>query len=119
MGARLAIVLALLLVGSSLALVQVSHRTRQLYTALDRAETQALHLAAEHEHLQAERGAQARPLRVEEVARAKLAMRHATPAVTHYLPLPADVPAWPASQAPRPVAEMASATPVRLPELLR
>lgn len=100
MSARLAVLLLLALMGSALALVRVAHDSRRLVTELDRAEAQGLRLDTEHEGLQAERHAEARPLRVERMAREKLAMRPATPGVTQYLDLPADSPAWPPSRAP-------------------
>lgn len=94
---RLNLMLLLALIGSSLYLVKVSYDSRRLFSELDRARAEAVQLAADHERLQIERQAQATPLRVERVAREKLAMRSATPAVTEYV------------EAPRPVEAAASA----------
>lgn len=100
MSLRLVLILLVALFGSALAMVRVAHDSRRLVTALDRAEAQGLRLETEHEGLQAERHAEARPLRVERMAREKLAMRPASPGVTQYLALPGGAPAWPASRAP-------------------
>lgn len=86
---RLNLVLLLALIASSLYLVKVSYESRRLFTELDRAQALALQLQSEHERLQLEARAQATPLRVEKVAREKLAMRNATPAVTEYVAAPA------------------------------
>lgn len=85
---RLNVVLLLALIASSLYLVKVSYESRRLFTALDRAQADALRLEREHERLQLDVRAQATPLRVEKVAREKLAMRNASPAVTEYVPAP-------------------------------
>lgn len=78
---QLVLVLALLL--SSLFLVQTSYESRRLYTELDRARSEQARLDSDYKRLEAERQAQATHLRVERVAREKLAMRTVTPAVTH------------------------------------
>ncbi len=85
---RVNAVLLLALVASCLYLVKVSYESRRLYSALDRARAESLRLASDHERLQSERQAEATPLRVERVAREKLAMRSATPAVTEYVESP-------------------------------
>jgi cell division protein FtsL len=82
---RLNFVLLLALIASSLYLVRVSYDSRRLYTALDIAQNDARKLEIEHERLKSEKQSQATPLRVERVARDKLAMRTATPAVTEYV----------------------------------
>ena len=82
---RLNLVLLLALIASSLYLVRVSYDSRRLYTALDIAQNDARKLEIEHERLKSEKQSQATPLRVERVARDKLAMRTATPAVTEYV----------------------------------
>jgi cell division protein FtsL len=73
------------LIGSSLWLVKTSHESRRLFAALDRERGQAQALESERQRLEAERQAQATPLRVERTARTKLAMRPATAAVTVYV----------------------------------
>lgn len=98
---RLNALLLVALVASSLYLVRVSYESRRLFAELDRSQQQAGLLEHDHERLQLERRAQATPLRVEKVAREKLAMRSATPAVTQYVVLEASSPvtAWPSAQA--------------------
>ena len=86
---RLNILLLLILMASAVYLVSLSHDARRLFTALDRAQSEARQLESEHQRLLAERQAQATPLRVEKAAREKLAMRSATPAVTQYVEAPA------------------------------
>lgn len=88
---RLNLVLLVALVASCLYLVKVSYDSRRLYSALDRARAESLRLASDHERLQSERQAQATPLRIERVAREKLAMRSASPAVTQYVEAPRGV----------------------------
>jgi cell division protein FtsL len=92
---RLNLLLLAVLIASCLALVHTAYESRRLYAALDRALGEQRQLEAEHQRLDAERRAQATPLRVERTAREKLQMRTATPAVTHYVVDPAAVPAAP------------------------
>jgi len=82
---RLNIVLLLALMASGLYLVRVTYESRRLYNDLDRARNEEKMLEAESKRLDAEREAQATHLRVEKVARDKLKMRTATPAVTMYV----------------------------------
>jgi cell division protein FtsL len=91
---RLHILLVLAVIGSSLFLVRTAYESRRLYAELDRARAQQRQLDLELRQLEAERHAQATNLRVEKVARERLAMRPATPAVTQYL-------ADPGPEAPR------------------
>lgn len=81
------LLLAVLL--SAIALVHTRYESRRLFSELDRAGTEARRLETEQQRLQVEKRAQATPLRVERIARAQLAMRSATPAVTLYLAEPA------------------------------
>lgn len=97
---RVNALLLLALIVSCLYLVKVSYDSRRLFSALDRARADAVRLASDHERLQSERQAQATPLRVERVAREKLAMRSATPAVTEYVEAPRAASA-PAAEASR------------------
>ena len=90
---RLNILLLIALVVSSVYLVQVSYETRRLFSELDKAQNLHRQLDIEFERLQAERQAQATPSRVEKAAREKLAMRSATPAITHYVTVPFEAPA--------------------------
>ncbi len=82
---RLSFFLLLAVLASSLYLVNVQYRSRQLYSELDRARSQARSLEAEGERLQVEKRAQAAPLRVETLARNQLHMRSVTPAITDYV----------------------------------
>ena len=82
---RLNILLLVVLIGSSIYLVRVSHESRRLFADLDKARSEERLLDSDFERLKAERQAQATPLRVEKTARDKLAMRSATPAVTQYV----------------------------------
>ncbi len=82
---RLNLVLLLGLLLSALYLVNVQYQSRRVYSELDRAQSQAHRLAAENEALQVEKRAQATSARVESLARSKLQMRAATPAVTTYV----------------------------------
>lgn len=90
---RLNVLLLVALVVSSIYLVQISYETRRLFSELDRAQSQHRQLDVEFERLQAERQAQATPSRVEKAARERLAMRSATPAITHYVDVTVAPPA--------------------------
>lgn len=101
---RLNLVLLLAVLASAMYLVNVQYESRRLFTALDREVAQARQLETEHDRLQVEKRAQATPLRVEKLARERLQMRSATPAVTHYVGRTATngaaAPAAPAGGAP-------------------
>ncbi len=88
---RLNAVLLLALIASALYLVQTQYASRRLYTELDQANAEARRLQTEYQRLQVQKRAQATPVRVEQLARARLQMRTATPAITQYVanPLPA------------------------------
>jgi cell division protein FtsL len=70
---------------SALYLVHTQYESRRLFTELDRAVAQARQLETEHQRLQVEKRAQATTLRVERLARDRLHMRSATPAITQYV----------------------------------
>jgi cell division protein FtsL len=82
---RLNLVLLLGVVLSALYLVTVQFESRRLYSALDRAQSDARKLAVENERLQVEKRAQATSARVEALAKARLQMRAANPAITTYV----------------------------------
>ena len=82
---RLNVLLLIALLFSSVYLVRVSHESRQLFAALDKARTEERLLDNEFERLKSDKQSQATPLRVERTARDKLAMRSATPAITQYV----------------------------------
>ncbi len=94
MGARVNLVLALLLLASCLALVRVSYESRRVFSDLDRARAEQRQLDAEFKRLDAERQAQGTPRLVEKVAREQLQMASASPAVSTYV---TDTVAAPAS----------------------
>ena len=86
---RLNLLLLVALLLSCVYLVRVSHESRQLFAALDRAQADERLLGNEFERLKSDKQTQATALIVEKLARAKLAMRTATPAVTQYVTAPA------------------------------
>ena len=90
---RLSVALLLAVIASALYLVHTQYASRQLYTELDRAIAEARRLETERQRLEVEKRAQATPLRVEQLARARLHMRTATPAITHYVVDPLARPA--------------------------
>ena len=85
---RLNILLLILVILSAMALVQSQYESRKLFTELDRAVAESRQLETEHQRLQVEKRAQATPLRLEQLARDKLGMQTATPAVTVYVQEP-------------------------------
>lgn len=82
---RINLLLLAALLASSLWLVRTSYEARRLFAELDRAKGVQQRLDAEYRRLDAERQTQATHLRVERVAREKLGMRTATPAVTEHV----------------------------------
>ena len=82
---RLNLVLLLAVMASALYLVRTQYESRRLFTELDRAVAESRRLETEHQRLQVEKRAQATPLRVEQLARDRLQMRTATPAITQYV----------------------------------
>ncbi|MEO7854954.1 MAG: cell division protein FtsL [Rubrivivax sp.] len=79
------LLLLALMLGSCLYLVKTSYESRKLFTALERARAEQTKLDTQFKRLDAEAQGQATHLRVEQVARDKLRMRTATPAVTQYV----------------------------------
>ena len=90
---RLSIVLLAALMVSAMYLVRVQYDSRRLFTELDRAVTDARRLETERGRLEVEKRAAATSLRVETLAKDKLAMRTVTPAVTEYVTSTSAVPA--------------------------
>jgi cell division protein FtsL len=82
---RFSLLLLAALLLSSMYLVRVSHESRRLFAELDKARSEERLLDSEFERLKSDKQSQATPLRVEKMAREKLAMRSATPAVTQYV----------------------------------
>ena len=94
---RVNLLLLAALLASCLYLVKTSYESRRLFHALDRARMEETRLDTEFKRLDAERQAQATHLRVEKMAREKLRMRTATPAVTFYVGDAASAASAPAS----------------------
>ena len=65
--------------------MHTQYQSRRLFTELDRAVAESRRLETEHQRLQVDKRAQATPLRVERLARDRLQMRTATPAITEYV----------------------------------
>ena len=82
---RLNLALLLAVLFSALYVVHVQYESRRLYVELEKAKAQAYKLEIDNETQQAEKRAQATPLRVEQLAKEKLQMRPATPAITEYM----------------------------------
>ena len=89
---RLNVVLLLPVLASAIYLVHTQYESRRLFTELDRAMTEARRLETEHKRPQVAKRAQATSLRVETLAKDKLAMRTVTPAVTEYVTSASAVP---------------------------
>ncbi|RZK99527.1 MAG: cell division protein FtsL [Rubrivivax sp.] len=83
--ARLNLLLVAVLLFSCVWLIRSSYESRRLFVELERAQSREHELQSERERLQLDKRAQATPLRVEKLAREKLRMFSATPAVTHYV----------------------------------
>jgi cell division protein FtsL len=82
---RVNVLLLLAVLLSAMYLVHTQYESRRLFVELEKATSQTRKLAIEHESLQAEKRAQATPLRVDRLARDTLQMRPATPAITQYV----------------------------------
>ena len=82
---RLNLVLLLAVLASALYLVHTRYESRRLYVELEKAAAQSRKIETDKERLQVERRAQATPLRIEKLARDRLQMRTATPAITQYV----------------------------------
>jgi len=82
---RLNLLLLLAVMLSAIFLVHTQYESRKLFTELDRAESEARRLATDQQRLQVEKRAQATPQRIETMAREKLQMKPASPAITQYV----------------------------------
>jgi cell division protein FtsL len=65
-------------------IVKIQYESRQLFVAIEKATVEVRKLELEHASLQVDGRAQATPLIIEKLAKEKLQMRSATPAVTQY-----------------------------------
>ena len=82
---RMNLVLLVGVVLSALYLVHVQYESRHLFSELDRARSLAHKLEVENERLQVEKRAQATSARIEGLAKSRLQMRPANPAITAYV----------------------------------
>lgn len=82
---RLNLLLLLAVMASALYVVHTQYESRRIYVELEKAVAQARKVESDNERLQVEKRAQATPLRVEKLARDRLQMRTATPAITQYV----------------------------------
>ena len=82
---RLSILLLAAVIFSALYLIRVQYDSRRLFTELDRAVAEGHQLETERGRLEVEKRAEATSLRVEKLAKSKLAMRTVTPAITEYV----------------------------------
>jgi cell division protein FtsL len=82
---RINLVLLLAVLFSAIYLVNVQYQSRRLFTELDKAQSEERRLSSELERLKVEKRAQATSARVEKLAREKLQMRVALPAITTYV----------------------------------
>ena len=83
--ARLNFVLLLAVLATALYLVHTQYESRRLYVELEKAAAQSRKVTTEHERLQVEKRAEAIPSKIESLARDRLKMRTATPAITEYV----------------------------------
>ena len=82
---RLNLVLLLAVLFSALYLVHTQYESRRLYVELEKTAARNRQLETDKERLQVDKRAQATSLRVEQIARERLQMRIATPAITQYV----------------------------------
>ena len=99
---RLSIMLLAAVMVSALYVMRVQYDSRRLFTDLDRANAEAHRLETKRARLEVEKRAEATSLRVEKLARDKLAMRSITPAITEYVTSSLALPAASAPQGERP-----------------
>ena len=82
---RVNVLLLVAVVLSALYLVHTQYESRRLFVELEKAALQMRKLEMESESALAEKRAQATPRRVDKLAKEKLQMQPATPAITHYV----------------------------------
>ncbi len=93
---RVNLVLLLAVLASALYLVSVQYESRRLFAEIDRAVIDARRIETEREQLELQKRQQATAQRVEKLAKERLDMRAATPAITDYVsyqPYSGSVPA--------------------------
>jgi cell division protein FtsL len=92
---RLNVALLLVLMVSAMYVVHLQYQSRSLYTALERARSDAARIAVEHEQLVVQKREQATTARVQQLAVRQLGMVNAHPGITEYVQ-------WPGASGPRP-----------------
>lgn len=108
---RLNLMLLLAVLASAMYLVNVQYESRRLYTELDKARSDARRLETDYERLKVEKRAQAATTRVERIAREKLQMHQASPAVTTYVTYASASGAASAPAAGAPAAQRKAVSP--------
>ena len=84
---RVNVLLLVAVVLSALYLVHIQYESRRLFVELEKAALQMRKLEMDSESALAEKRAQATPMRVDKLAKEKLQMQPATPAITQYVAL--------------------------------
>jgi cell division protein FtsL len=82
---RINFILLAAVLATMLYIVKTQYESRQLFVAIEKATVEVRKLELTHSSLQVESRAQATPLIIEKLAKEKLQMRSATPAVTQYI----------------------------------
>lgn len=82
---RFNLFLLMLVMASAFYLVHTQYESRRLYTQLDRANTLARRLEADHEQWVVQKRGEATSARIQSIATDKLHMRPANPAITFYV----------------------------------
>ena len=85
MNGKINIVLAAVLVGSALSLVNAQYEARNLFIELGKLEHQAKQLDIDWSQLQLDQSTLGKNARIEQIARSELSMTPLTPARTQYL----------------------------------
>jgi len=85
MTGKISAVLAALLVGCALSLVNAQYQARHLFIELERAQAKARQLDIEWAQLQLDQSTLGKHARIEEIAHGDLGMTQLTPARTQYL----------------------------------
>jgi cell division protein FtsL len=85
MTGKVSAVLAALLVGCALSLVNAQYQARHLFIELERAQAKARQLDIEWAQLQLDQSTLGKHARIEEIAHRDLSMTQLTPARTQYL----------------------------------
>ncbi|MEO6293024.1 MAG: cell division protein FtsL [Burkholderiaceae bacterium] len=82
---RLNLSLFIAVLVTMLYIVQVQYESRRLFVEIEKTTLDVRKLEIDNATLQVEKRAQATPLRIEKLAKERLHMRSAMPAVTQYL----------------------------------